>query len=132
MREYPRKPARHRSILGEVAVRTIALLTLGLVVAMTLALLSSNIHRVGPEQVVYSNLCGPTTSDLCYKPVLKGGYPFAYLFDAPGISREDQLAFIEDHFHAWPFAFDVALYFAALLVLWWITSRSIQRHRTSH
>jgi hypothetical protein len=81
-----------------------------------LALLSVRVQRVGPEQVVYSNLCGPATSDLCYKPVLKGGFPFAYLFDAPGISREDQLAFFEDRFHPTPFVLDVALYFVLIVL----------------
>ena len=45
--------------------------------AIALALLSVRIQRTGPEQVVYSNLCGPTASDLCYKPVLNGGVDFA-------------------------------------------------------
>ena len=84
--------------------------------AIALAVLSVYIQRTGPEQVVYSNLCGPTTSELCYKSVLKGGFPVAYLFDAPGVSVEDQLAFVEDNFHAWPFALDAAAYLAAIVL----------------
>jgi hypothetical protein len=98
-------------------------LALALVLATALAVLSGWIHRVGPEQVVYSNLCGPTSSDLCYKPVLKGGFPVAYLFDAPGVSREDQLGFGEDNFHPDAFAVDVALYFAAIMLARWAISR---------
>jgi hypothetical protein len=48
------------------------LLSLAVVVATALALLSVRIQRVGPQQVVYGNVCGPAASDLCFKPVLKG------------------------------------------------------------
>jgi hypothetical protein len=101
--------------LVSLTLRKLASLTLEVILALVLALLSMRIQRVGPEQVVYSNLCGPTTSDLCYKPVLKGGFPFAYLFDAPGVSVEDQLAIPEDNFHSVPFTLDVALYFVAIV-----------------
>ena len=91
-------------------------LSLALVLAIALALLSVRVQRAGPERVVYSNLCGPTASDLCYKPVLKGGFPVAYLFDAPGVSVEDQLAFGEDNFYPVAFAIDVALCLAAIVL----------------
>jgi hypothetical protein len=84
------------------------------VLAVVLALLSVCVERRGPEQVVYGNVCGRTGSDLCYRPVLKGGFPVAYLFDAPGVSVEDQLAFIEDDFQLVAFTLDVALYFAVV------------------
>lgn len=116
-----RSPGR----VNQVSLRSSrsALISFALFVAVTLTLLSVYIQRTGPEQVVYSNLCGPTTSDLCYKPVLKGGFPVAYLFDAPGISVEDQLAFFEDHFHSGAFAFDVAVYFALILLGGWAFRR---------
>jgi hypothetical protein len=98
---------------------------LTLVLAIVLALLSVRVERVGPELVVYGNVCGPTGSDLCYKPWLKGGFPFAYLFDAPGVSVQDQLAFIEDRFYLVPFALDVALYFAAIVLGHRIVSRRL-------
>jgi hypothetical protein len=107
----------------KAAARALRAACVALVLATALAVLSAWIHRVGPEQVVYSNLCGPTNSDLCYKPVLKGGFPFAYLFDAPGVSREDQLAFGEDNVHLGAFALDVALYFAAVVLVRWAVSR---------
>ena len=83
--------------------------------AIAIALFSVYIQRTGPEEVVYSNLCGPTTSDLCYKPVLNGGFPVAFLFDAPGVSVEDQLAYVEDNFRAGAFAVDVGIYLALIL-----------------
>ena len=109
-------------------MRRAGLVSLALVLAIGLTLLSVRIQRTGPEQVVYSNLCGPTASDLCYKPVLKGGFPVAYLFDAPGVSVEDQLAFGEDNFHPAPFALDVALCLAAIV----LGSRLISRRVSSH
>ena len=84
--------------------------------AVALALLSVRVERRGPERVVYGNVCGPTVSELCYRPALKGGFPFAYLFDAPGVSVENQLAFVEDDFRPGAFASNVALYFAVIVL----------------
>lgn len=92
--------------------RTSVLLFVGLV----LALASMRIQRRGPKQVAYGNPCGPTGDDLCYRPVLKGGFPVAFLLDVPGVSVEDQLAFGEDHFRAGAFWVDVALYWILALV----------------
>lgn len=100
---------------------------LGLVLATALALISARVQRIGPEQVVYSNLCGPTMNDLCYKPVLKGGFPVAYLFDAPGVSVEDQLAFGEDNVYLGGFALDVVVYFAVIV----LGHRTVSRRRLS-
>jgi hypothetical protein len=95
--------------------------------AFVLALLSVEIERVGPEQGVYSNLCGPKADQLCYKQLLNGGFPVPYLFDAPGISVEDQLAFFEDRFRPGAFAIDVAIYFVlvafVIQVVWRRRSR---------
>jgi hypothetical protein len=99
------------------------LLGLHLMLAVALTLASVRIQRRGPEQVVFSNLCGPTASDLCYRPALKGGFPVAYLFDTPGVSVENQLAFMEDKFRAVAFAVDVALYFAAATLVAWLVRR---------
>ena len=101
--------------------------SLRLVLAIALALLSVGIQRRGPEQVVYGNVCGPTGADLCYRPVLKGGFPIPYLFDAPGVSVEDQLAFVEDNLEPVPFVLDVGLYFAAATL-----SVQIVRRRWAH
>ena len=105
-------------------------MSIALLLAIVLALLSLHIERVGPEQVVYSNLCGPTASELCYKPVLKGGFPVAYLFDAPGISVEDQLALWEDHVHKGALGIDIGIYFAAILLGQWTFGRYRRRFRT--
>jgi hypothetical protein len=74
------------------------------------------VQRKGPEEVVYSNLCGPTNDDLCYKKVLKGGFPIAYLFDSPGVSVEDQLAFFEDNFRGRAFLIDFVVYLIVILI----------------
>ena len=95
-----------------------SLMVLCLISAITLALLSVYIERVGPEVIEYGNLCGAGNSDPCYKPVLKGGFPIAYLFDAPGVSVERQLAFVDDKLVVGRLVLDIAVYFAlALLVI---------------
>lgn len=88
---------------------------LALVSAMTLTLMSSSVERLGPELAVYGNLCGPRQNDLCYKPVLKSGFPVAYLFDAPGVSIERQLG-LEDKLSVGAFALNVALYSVLFLL----------------
>jgi len=94
-----------------------------LILAVTLAILSVQLERIGPELVVYGNMCGPNGSDFCYKPVLKGGFPVAYLFDAPGVSRERQLAFGEDHLSVGALVLDIAIYFAIALFVMVLVSR---------
>jgi hypothetical protein len=101
-------------------------IVLSLLVGLGLALLSVNVQRKGPEQVVYSNLCGPATDQLCYKPVLNGGFPLPFLYDRAGVSREDQLAFVEDRFRAMPFLLDVCIYAAVVFAL-----AAFVRRRTS-
>lgn len=97
--------------------------SLSLVFAGALTLLSVRFERTGPGLVQYGNLCGPTFSDPCYKAELKGGFPFAYLSDAPGVSVQRQLAFVEDNFSPWAFALDVSVYFLAILLIAQVGSR---------
>jgi hypothetical protein len=97
----------------------LCLLAICLVAAVTLALLSAFIERTGPDLVQYSNLCVPPALSDCYKPVLKGGFPVAFLFDSPGVSRERQLAFVEDELHVGALIADVAIYFVVLTALAW-------------
>jgi hypothetical protein len=92
------------------------LVSLAFVLAVTCALLSALVERTGPELVEYGNLCGPSHSAPCYQPALKGGIPFAYLFDAPGVSRERQLAFIEDNLRTEALLLDIGVYFAVILL----------------
>lgn len=91
------------------------LIGLALISAITLALLSVLVERVGPELVQYG--------DSNYRPVLKGGFPFAYLFDAPRISVERQLAFVEDKLLAGALILDIAIYFAIVLLTILVVSR---------
>lgn len=96
------------------------LVALGVVfiLAITLSLMSSYVERIGPDMVSYGNVCGPTGNDKCYKPALKGGFPVPYLYDAPGVSRERQLAFGEDKVRLGALAANTAVYFALLFVVW--------------
>ena len=94
----------------------LSLIGISLVSAITLTLLSVCVERVGPELAQYGNLCGPRAVDPCYKPVVKGGFPVAYLFDAPGISVERQLSFGEDKLFTGALILDIALYFAIILL----------------
>ncbi|WP_020652289.1 hypothetical protein [Massilia niastensis] len=98
-------------------LRKLSLLGLPPILAITLALMSAHVERLGPDMVSYGNLCGATASDPCYKPALKGGFPVAYLFDAPGVSRERQLAFGEDKLHAGALVANIAVYFAILMLI---------------
>jgi hypothetical protein len=91
--------------------------------ALSLALLSSEIERTGPDLAQYGNLCGPSSSEPCLKPVLKGGYPFAYLFDAPGVSVQGRLSFGEDELRPAPFVIDSGVYFALV----WLVARAVAR-----
>jgi hypothetical protein len=80
-----------------------------------LALGSVHVERKGPELAAYGNLCGPHTNEPCLEPVLKGGFPLAYLFDTPGISVERHLPFVEDQLLVGPLILDIATYFAIVL-----------------
>jgi hypothetical protein len=90
---------------------------LALVTAIALAVLSVNVERIGSELAVYGNLCGPSGSDFCYEPVLKGGFPLPYLFDMPGVSVERQLSFGEDILVVNALVLDIAIYFVAVFLI---------------
>jgi hypothetical protein len=93
--------------------------------AVLLSLLSVHVERSGPEQAPYGNLCGATADQQCLEPVLKGGFPIAFLFDAPGVSVEHQLFVGEDHLRVDLLAANTALYLGAMLLL----GHAVQRHR---
>jgi len=92
-------------------------LVMAVTLAIALALLSVRIERIGPELAEYGNLCGPSTSDPCYQPVLKGGFPVAYLFNRPGVSVQRKLSFFEDRLSAGALMIDIAVYFAIVLLV---------------
>ena len=98
--------------------------SLALVLAITLALLSAFVERTGPQLAEHGNMCGPSAHDPCYERVLKGGFPFAYLFDAPGVSVEHQLSFGEDDLFLGALALDVAVYYAIALLVMVVVTRS--------
>lgn len=86
-----------------------------LILAVTLTLLSVLIERNGPELAVYGNMCGPKHDQLCYEPVLKSGFPMAYVFDAPGTSVERDLG-LEDRLSITAFLVNIVLYFVVALL----------------
>ncbi len=91
---------------------TIARVALVLALATVAALTSSFIERFGPDQAIFCAL-GKSIEGFdiyCPKPVLNGGWPAPYLVDNPGISRPNQLAFVEDDFRPWPFVANIAFY----------------------
>lgn len=114
-------------------LKKLRLLGAALISAITLAFLSVYVERVGPELAAYGNLCGPSAADPCYKPVLKGGFPVAYLFDVPGVSVERQLAFGEDKLFAGALVLDIAIYFVIALFAMLVVShrRSTRIQATS-
>ena len=81
---------------------------LAILAAVVLAFVSASFLQVGPELVQYG--------DSDYRPVLKGGFPVAYLFDAPGISIERQLSFIEDKLSLGALILDITIYFGLVLL----------------
>jgi len=112
-------------------------ISVAFILAIMLAFLSVHVERIGPELAVYGNLCGPSGSDFCYKPVLKGGFPVAYLFDAPGVSRERVLAFGEDKLSLGALVLDIAIYFAIVVLamrgvshFWAVRVQATSRART--
>jgi len=88
---------------------------IALVSAIVLALLSLQFERVGSELAQYGNLCGPRADDPCYQPVLKAGFPVAFLLDRPGVSVERQLG-LEDKVLLGALVLDIGVYFAIVLL----------------
>jgi hypothetical protein len=84
-----------------------------LMLSMTLTGLSVYIERTGPELAQYGNLCGPGNDAPCNEPVLKGGFPVAYLVDMPGVSVERKLGF-EDRLSITALILDIAIHAAMI------------------
>lgn len=84
--------------------------------AIALSVISVFVQRTGPESAQYGNLCGPSSSDPCLEPVLKGGFPVAFLFDQPGVSVEHQLSIGEDTLHIDAFVANTILYFVGVMI----------------
>lgn len=97
--------------------------------ALTLTCSSFGYQRRGPELVVVGNLCGPKTDQFCYAPVLKGGFPFAYIYDTPGVSVEGKLSLGEDKFRGGRFLLDVLIYFLVAIAA--LGAAHVLRRRSS-
>lgn len=85
----------------------IAIAILGIAAALTYV--SFSYQQFGPQLVVRGNSCGPEMNEYCYVPLLKGGFPLAYLTDNQATSVWDNLG-VEDDFHLHPFILDVLFY----------------------
>jgi hypothetical protein len=112
-------------------IATLRITSLAIVAAFVLALGSVYIERTGPELAAYGNLCGPRADDPCLEPVLKGGYPLAYLVDTPGIAVERKLAFVEDQLLPSALILDIAIYFMLVLSAILLRSGQFRRRRTT-
>jgi len=90
---------------------------LALLAAIVLAACSVLVQRRGPELGQTGNLCGPQMNEICWAPRVNGGFPFAFLFDNPGVSVPDALGIGEDDFRWPPFLADVVFWLLLLLLL---------------
>lgn len=95
---------------------TIRFFVTAVIFSLIFTAISVRVHRVSPEMSTYGNLCGQTNNEPCYKPTLKGGFPFAYIYDAPGISVEHHLSF-EDNFSIFWFFADWLVYLALIALI---------------
>lgn len=102
--------------LTPVLRRTVVLLLTGLM-ALVSTTVTLQYERLGPELAAYGNLCGPEFNEACLEPVLNAGFPFAFLFDRPGVSVQHQLSLGEDEFRPARFAADLGLFWAGYLAL---------------
>ena len=97
-------------------MRRLARAGLSLLGGLTLAVASGWYERVGPAPRAWDEeLCSYSPPPSCRDGVLQGGWPLAYLVDAPGVSRVGRLAIGEDHFREWAFAVDAA---GAAALIW--------------
>ena len=87
----------------------VRLVRIAFISAIILGLLSVYVERGGPELAQYG--------DSDFRPVLKGGFPVAYLFDMPGVSVQGKLSFGEDILRVGILVFDIAVYFAIVLLI---------------
>ena len=84
------------------------------VIPLFMAMLSVIYVRYVPT--VVGDLCGPNGDELCYRPLLQGGFPFAYLIDHGGISGVGQLGF-EDKFSVLAFGADFLFYVLIIFLI---------------
>jgi hypothetical protein len=85
-----------------------------LFLSFVVALLTGFYQRSSNEIAQWSNLCGKDDYSNCYFPSISGGFPFAFVFDSPGISVQQALG-PEDEFRWLPFIIDIWFYFIAFV-----------------
>jgi hypothetical protein len=102
---------------------------ISLVLALTVTTLTIFYQRLGTELVAYEGV-EPGWS---YTRVIVAGWPLPFIYDKPGLSVANSVAWSgamlgEDQFRPWPFLGNVAIYF----VVFWlirIVVRSAHRSR---
>lgn len=106
--------------------RLLGALLLGLVLTVASAWSERNGQMV---QVGGEGFCGLEALSPCYVSTFGGGFPFVYLVNNPQISVPTSLSFIEDDFHAAPFAANVAFWTLSLLgAQAWCRRRAARAH----
>ncbi|MGB7816552.1 MAG: hypothetical protein WBL28_09415 [Methylotenera sp.] len=93
------------------------------IISITATLLSVFYQRLSSEIVQWGNLCGAADFLNCYHPNLSGGFPFAFIFDRPGVSVEYKLSFGEDEFRWYPFLTDIWFYFVMFIFSYFVLKK---------
>jgi hypothetical protein len=86
-------------------------------VSLVLALASLGIQRHGPDMGQVGEGCGPALDQPCYVALLSGGWPLAFVVDAPAVSNPNRLG-PEDTLKPERFFAD-ALFYGGLLTIAW-------------
>jgi hypothetical protein len=86
-------------------------------VSLVLALASVGIQRHGPDMGQVGDGCGPASDQPCYVALLGGGWPLAFVVDAPTVSTPDRLG-LADTLRPERFIAD-ALFYGGLLIIAW-------------
>lgn len=88
-------------------------------------------ERLGPELAACGNHCDPECNAACQEPVLNAGFPFALLFDTPGVSVRHQLSLWEDEFRSARFAADLGHFWVGYLAMLRLARRALPQNTPS-
>ena len=90
-----------------------------LALAVTVVGVSARYDRISSERIIYNDECtfGPDPQ-ACLEPREVAGWPFAFVFDTPGISVEHDAHPYDDEVRALPYLASVAAVALAVLVVW--------------
>ncbi len=86
--------------------------------AILFVLMTVFYQRPSGEIILFGNVCDAQSWVECYRPRVSAGFPFAFIFDKPGITVEDNASFLEDDIRLLPFVMNVWLYTVLFLFTW--------------